>query len=345
MKRISIFLLLALSTLLVNAQTEPTVSATKINVRYCETTTSTLTKSVGLGAFPLTWYGVNFSEYGTKVTTMLNARGCDSIVTLTVNPIPGACPYEFSVSANKKVYFSQGNLQYRYKDEDNVLKHQTMNGERDGEWRFAEHQYDLIGNVSTNYNPSTSSTAWTDYFNWGTSGYDVQPYQATTYYTGITEPMDSVYDWGYFNAISNGGNQPRMWRTLRTSEWYYIFYQRENHTALWWVRTIEGFHKGILLFPDKWNGPAGADIPQTISLEQWIELESLGAVFLPFSGYRSGKSSISSIDASADMWTFTNGTSSNSTAPYFSLQTSEPQISSSGNRGNGKAVRLVIDAQ
>ncbi|MBQ3676229.1 MAG: hypothetical protein II926_02525, partial [Bacteroidales bacterium] len=52
----------------------------------------------------------------------------------------GAIKAAFSVSADKKVYFSKGNLQYQAST---------------GTWRFAENQYDIIGednaNISSTY--------------------------------------------------------------------------------------------------------------------------------------------------------------------------------------------------
>ena len=50
----------------------------------------------------------------------------------------------FSVSANKKVMFSPGNLQF------NAMKgtHQCADGtSQKGTWRFAEHQWDYVGDA------------------------------------------------------------------------------------------------------------------------------------------------------------------------------------------------------
>ncbi|MBQ3677498.1 MAG: hypothetical protein II926_09075, partial [Bacteroidales bacterium] len=60
----------------------------------------------------------------------------------------------FTVAKGKQVYFSQANLQYNASS--NV-------------WRFAEHQYDIIG--EDNSNISKSYNGWIDLFGWGTSGY------------------------------------------------------------------------------------------------------------------------------------------------------------------------------
>jgi len=63
--------------------------------------------------------------------------------------INGKLPGSFSVSATKKVCFSQGNLQYQGST---------------NSWRFATHQYDFIGNAAGNTAPSESQTEWMDLF-------------------------------------------------------------------------------------------------------------------------------------------------------------------------------------
>ena len=67
------------------------------------------------------------------------------------DPPEGALPGYFSVSATKKVFFSQGNLQYQPST---------------GTWQFAEHQYDYVG--EGNANTSSNYSGWKDLFEWGT---------------------------------------------------------------------------------------------------------------------------------------------------------------------------------
>ena len=133
----------------------------------------------------------------------------------------GAVNGLFSVSANKKVYFSKGNLQYQAST---------------NTWRFAENQWDRIG--TGNSNISSSNTGWIDLFGWGTSGYNhgatcYQPWSTSTTcsnYYAYGSSTNHLYnstgkaDWGY-NAILNGGNQEKQWRTLTggdNGEWEYL---------------------------------------------------------------------------------------------------------------------------
>ncbi len=65
----------------------------------------------------------------------------------------------FSVSGSEQVYFSKGNLQY--------------DGSTDT-WKFADHQWDVIGDSQGNSSQSTIR----DLFGWGTSGWN----SGNTYY-------------------------------------------------------------------------------------------------------------------------------------------------------------------
>lgn len=157
--------------------------------------------------------------------------------------------FEFSVTASKKVYFSTGNLQWCCTGTHAV----ATGGTAPGTWRFAEYQYDFVGDAAGNNAPGASQTAWMDLFGWGTSGWSggnikYQPYSTsvgssdydtehtldwTNYCPGagsgenfyaFTQLGNTLYygywqlnyanaDWGVFNAISNGGNTPNTWYT------------------------------------------------------------------------------------------------------------------------------------
>ena len=88
---------------------------------------------------------------------------------------PSAGIGAFSVSADKQVTFSKGNLQY----------HPANN-----KWRFAESQLDYIG--ATNSNCSSTYNGWLDLFGWSTSATNFGISTSTDYndYSG------SFVDWG-----------------------------------------------------------------------------------------------------------------------------------------------------
>lgn len=224
------------------------------------------------------------------------------------NSIPdGIIEGKFSVSATQKVYFSQGNLQY--KPSTNT-------------WRFAENQYDCIGiannNISQYYND------WIDLFGWGTSGF---PHGATCYLPYSTSQRYYDYyvygynsynlydqtgmgDWGA-NLISNGGNQTCIWRTLSKSEWVYLLQTRNTSSGLRYAKARVAGKNGVILLPDNWNistytlqnansNNASFD-SNVISSSDWIILQSACAIFLPAAGSRAGIS-VSGTGASGYYW-------------------------------------------
>lgn len=202
----------------------------------------------------------------------------------------GALSGKFSVSPTTQVQFSQGNLQYR-------ASTQT--------WRFAENQYDVLG--YNNINISSTYDGWIDLFGWGTGN---NPTNTST------DPNDySIFtDWGV-NAISNGGNEAYIWRTLTKDEWVYLYYTRTNAAFLFGLGSVNGIN-GVIILPDNWETPKGtiftpsttrglvdeiyrgrhsyynenidAFSHNTYTVEQWSIMESAGAVFLPAAGYRMG---------------------------------------------------------
>ena len=227
----------------------------------------------------------------------------------------------FSVSADHKVIFSQGNLQYQASTDT---------------WRFAQHQWDFVGddlrgnvyedgNKSDNSKISPTYSGWIDLFGWGTSGWnsganEYQPYsvsmQTEDYYPGgnYENNLSGLFmaaDWCVYNKI---GSFPRgMWRTLSRDEWFYIFRGRENADKLFALGSVNGV-SGIILLPDDWVKPddvsfvasttAGLDwnmyndnffnsrgnnySHNIYTEQQWQRMEAAGAVFLPAAGFRSG---------------------------------------------------------
>ena len=161
----------------------------------------------------------------------------------------GAVNGLFSVSSSNAVYFSKGNLQYQ------ASTHT---------WRFAEHQYDYVG--SANSNISSTYSGWIDLFAWGTSGYN---HGAVCYQPWSTSHTNSDYyaygsinknlydntgkaDWGY-NAISNGGNQENLWRTLTMEEWKYLINKRSPTGECYYANLCFNGKIYLALFPDNWD--------------------------------------------------------------------------------------------
>lgn len=225
------------------------------------------------------------------------------------NVPPGAIDGQFTINDNgDKVYFSQGNLQYKAST---------------NTWRFATNQYDYIGDANSNI--SSSYSGWIDLFGWGTSGWKC----GNTYY----HPWDSsksdgsLYgppgnnnltgsyansDWGRYNAISNGGNSSGSWRTLTHEEWGYVFNSRSTSSGIRYAKAQVNNVNGVILLPDNWSSSyytlystnsSGASFSSNIiSSSTWTSsLQSHGAVFLPVAGYRYG-TSVYGVGSDGDYW-------------------------------------------
>ena len=185
----------------------------------------------------------------------------------------------FSVGNGQSVRFAQGNLQYQASTDI---------------WRFAEHQYDCVGN--TNSNISLFYQGWVDLFGYGTSGYnDVKPW-LIDYNMDAASITGTKYDWGLNNAISNGGNKAGLWHLLTMDQWEYIVNGRSGSRFA--KATIDNV-RGLLLLPDNWNSAiyalnavndvAGGYESNQISSADWTsQLEAQGVVFLPCAGLREG---------------------------------------------------------
>lgn len=165
------------------------------------------------------------------------------------------------------IAFSRGNLQY----------HCTNHV-----WQFATNQYDIIGNGNANI--SDSYDGWVDLFGYGTGN---NPTLVNTSYSAFS----TFTDWGV-NAISNGGNEANLWRTLTRDEWAYLFNSRANASSKYGMATVANV-PGVIVLPDVYEGSAintnhngwGNNI---ISSGDWAAYETAGAVFLPVAGYREG---------------------------------------------------------
>ena len=267
------------------------------------TGTKLAASSGGTGNFTCTLTGLieETTYYVCAYATNGKGTSYGSEKSFSFSPPPlGAINGVFSVSSSQKVYFSQGNLQYRASD---------------GRWRFAEHQYDYIG--ESNSSISSTYSNYIDLFGWGTSGWNsgancYQPWSTSTsysdYYPGgsYTNTLTGSYanaDWGVYNAIYNGGNQAGQWRTLTggsSGEWYYVFNTRNTSSGIRYAKAQVAGVNGVILLPDDWststyslsstNNTGASFSSNVISASQWATLEDAGAVFLPAAGKRYGTS-------------------------------------------------------
>ena len=313
---------------------------------------------------------VTFVGAGTAIITAEAKDGSGIKTTCTVNVLPaGALAGVFSVSATKKVQFSQGNLQATY-DGTNWT------------WAFAEHQYDYIGNAAGNTkvtatSPFISENATVDLFGWvgasstwtGAAQYGItsSPVTSATDGYGNVATENLKADWGTL-PISNGGNTANCgWRTLTKDEWTYLFSTRTSGGTVFGTASARYAYaeintdgtptKGIILFPD------GVDIVAsevttagTVNIAsswgtkctsaQWTALADKGCVFLPAAGYRSG-TSVSSVGTVGLYWSSSPYTDVPSAycVYFYSSYSSYMNPADYFVRSYGFSVRLVRDAE
>lgn len=275
------------------------------------------------------------------------ASTSNSSVTLK-RRVVGMLSGEFSVAANRKVSFSKGNLQY-----------QAFTNT----WRFAENQWDRVGNATGN-NTSTgrdTQTGWIDLFGWGTSGNSesgtaYQPWATSTSYTDYvsyiatdvtdTEWTASKSDWGKVNE----GQLGEGWRVLTGSEWNYLVETRKgaNNITLWVKASVHGNY-GLILLPDDWTQAKSAinvalnlgnsSSYSSVSDENWAALEKEGAVFLPAAGYREGMN-VLQVNSYGGYWSSTTSYVTGGYVYFMVWQNSYPSKASI-RRDRGCSVRLV----
>lgn len=272
-------------------------------------------------------------EYGNKMVGNDNTSGESNENNSGTTSSQGIA---FSVSSDKKVIFSKGNLQY----------HPANNV-----WRFAPNQTDVIGYDNINIAPNYDG--WIDLFSWGTGA---NPTKASD----NDNDYPRFIDWGA-NMIES--ESPNTWRTLTYEEWYYLCYTRTNADFLVGVAQVNGVN-GLIFLPDNWICPDGVTFRsgfhnsndkesfaeyQTFTFEEWTKLELSGVIFLPAAGYRDPYDSSSrvcnatfAVQKIGDYWSAT-ADSKKAYAASRLIFTSQACAVTAANRYWGHSVRLVKD--
>ncbi|MBR3490932.1 MAG: hypothetical protein IKH44_01345 [Bacteroidales bacterium] len=259
-----------------------------------------------------------------------------------------------------KIYFSQGNLQYQAST--NI-------------WKFAESQYDYIGDANSNI--SSSYDGWIDLFGWGTSGYhdtndpynvNYQPWSSSdslldneynSYGYGPSSNMPDMnltgtsanYDWGVNNPISNGGNTANQWRTLTQPEWSYILNTRNTTSGIRFAKAQVNDVNGVILLPDDWttdtynlnntNNIGASYISNVLNASQWVMIENAGGVFLPAAGGRFG-TTVADVGSAGFYWL---SSSNSSCCAYYVYIYNFGIYLVDYRRYLGRSVRLVCDVE
>lgn len=256
-----------------------------------------------------------------------------------VAPLPGV----FSVSATKKVQFSQGNLTYNVTDK---------------KWAFYGNQYDC----ATGYDSNLISL-----FTWGYNAEKsiIPDGNNSDNVSRTSGNLTQDEDWGC--TIGDG----KSWRTLTIDEWCYLFAFNQNpqdwdNLTDWYITTspryglfrscvtVCGHTNCIVLLPDdwKWGGTVGDNWQTTYSEEtsvKWSAMEAAGAVCLPAAGRRNSGDAVNDVGEKGQYWSSTPNTQKvgNAFNLWFNNTLPENYISLKGysNLQIGLSVRLVTDVK
>lgn len=300
-----------------------------------------------------------------KTVDVAVSAGMHNTITLTLGGGNLKYAAKFSVSATKQVEFAEGNLQATY------------NGSS-WTWKFADHQWDYVGNAAGNTSvtatsPFISSNATVDLFGWvgasstwtGVNQYGITSSTATDAVDGYgnvaTESLKA--DWGSIPGIVSAYGDG--WYTLSSTEWKYVIRDRTSGATVngtpnarytYAAINTDGIGvNGVILFPDGVTIASGevtawgainnySDWETKCTTAQWSTLESMGCVFLPAAGCRYG-ASVDDVGSFGRYWSSTpisRNVVGDAYCVYFSYSGGmSPRANS--NRYCGFSVRLARD--
>ncbi|MCR5014836.1 MAG: serine/threonine protein kinase [Bacteroidales bacterium] len=303
------------------------------------------------------------SKVGLGLAAVLLIGAVIWLVGFREEPLPprppapeGAISGLFTINeAGDQVYFSKGNLQYK---------------PYTNTWRFAENQFDYVGGSNANVNHGNLYRAWLDLFSWSSNGrphgsVNYQPccFSAEEVYNDTTSQYsaygidtcdlcdhDGQADWGY-NAISNGGNEEGLWRTLTIDEWMYLLYERNTASGIRFAKANVQSVNGLLLLPDDWdanvyylsdvNDDEARFLSNSIPSSFWEKkVEVRGAVFLPAAGIRD-VCAVGLVGINGYYWSATHFGNMWAKGIYFGNSDFQPEAPTS--KYCARSVRLVKD--
>ena len=239
---------------------------------------------------------VKDKKFTTK--SLVAATSVNTVCQLVGLPT-GALKGEFSVSATKKVYFSQGNL---------VATIDATGAPK--AWKFAANQYDCLGEGGANKTIGATDGD-VDLFGWSTDaasnnwGIHTKTSETDGFTTG------NFKDWGKAYCEKNSITPDNTWCTLSTVEWQYLFAWNStlNHgeggvdkklprsRLFKYGVTVCGKANCVVLLPDNWEwdestvgtGWQTGGYPETATESNpvtWQTMQAAGAVCLPAAGCR-----------------------------------------------------------
>lgn len=295
-------------------------------------------------------------EFAVSVTPWSSAPTIERVAADFEDPARLPLPGEFSVSSTKRVKFSKGNLQAVIGSGPTDTYNYTASS-----WKFAEHQYNIIGNTAGNNSFAVGTMV--DLFGWvgasatwNTYGLCTNTTSSYNPYYGINQDEELKTDWGSISGVVSACGSG--WYSLSTFEWLYLFSQRVGSSSKYGqcqIETESGIVTGMLLIPDSWSKPSNCTVKTgngafnrvtysataaSGATNAWCDMEAAGAVFLPAAGYRQGLST-GRVGEYGYYWS-SPSVAEDAFCIYFS--SGSRSIQNYSTRFIGYSVRLVKDA-
>lgn len=281
----------------------------------------------------------SFDEVPVGATVLLKSepvyeegyKGLNSPLATVITPTEEVAPLsgEFSVAAEKKVWFSKGNLNgWCYEDD----------------WSLADKQYTMKGNANMSDGYVASEV---DLFAWSTP----KNYNGTYYGYGyddestIARFQGQFVEWGETEGVTllMGSG----WQTPSAAEWRYVLSERPGAAGLKAMATVADV-KGLILLPDEWKAPSSITVADgaTYTDGQWTALEEAGAVFLPAAGKFNDGVSLEGVGTAGVYWSSSpsDEKKADSVNDAYAMSFSGSGTATLGivSRREGSAVRLVM---
>ena len=271
----------------------------------------------------LTYKDSGSTEVGSRTTGSANTLALNKIYSIGPAVPTNAIPGLFSVSSNKKVAFSKGNLWC------NTTASPIV-------WYFEDNQYDT-NNASSIYNSAhvsrffwskTASIAYAKDYSESGSASDVL-------FTNKPDAADAA------NPDFTVSSQSGMWRALTgggEGEWKYLIETREKAADLRKSNvTVCDIGNCLVIAPDGFTGT----IEDSYTAEAWVAAEASGLVCLSPAGYREN-TLLKEVGKHNYYW---SSTPNGEYQAYFLYFYSEGfYTANSGNRNSkGSSIRLVTE--
>ena len=237
----------------------------------------------------------------------------------------------------RQLVFAKGNLQYQGNS---------------NTWRFAEHPWDTCGYDNAYMSPVTRK--WVDLFGFMRADLPALTSSDNSFYT------DNLYNSWIKCPIVNG--EGYKWWVPGASAYEYIIDKRTSHAKLFSGATVNGI-AGLIILPDEWVLPEGLSFVSaeaaglkdkgsyysgvsnifalnTYSAEEWMRMDSAGAVFLPAAGYRN-EYKISYMQEWGDYWTSAVDGTNELYAYCIEFTKSKVTLNYKVYKSAGRAVRMI----